>query len=316
MTETTLVRLDDVSVRYAPGAPEVLAGATLALDQGERLAVIGESGSGKSTLALAMTGLLPHEAVATGRVAWPALGARPRPGRDIGIVFQDPSGSLDPVMRVADQVAEVVAVHATAGPGETPLAHAVALLGRVGLPEPARLARAYPHQLSGGQRQRVALALALAGRPRLLVADEATSALDPVVQAHLVALIRRLCDEDGLALCFVTHDIALAAELGSRLVVVYAGRVVEAGPRERVLRAPRHPYTAALIAAHLGLDRPRGGPVPTVEGQPPDPAAPPPGCRFAPRCRLAVADCTVAPPAWRGSPGDGAACLFAGEAAR
>ena len=311
MSQSALVRLEGVGVRYAPRSPPVLADATLALAPGERLAVIGESGSGKSTLALAMAGLLPPDSVVTGRLAWPALADRPRPGRDIGFVYQDPSGSLDPVMRVGDQVAEVVAVHATAAPGATPREQAVDLLGRVELPDPARTARAYPHQLSGGQRQRVALALALAGRPRLLIADEATSALDPVVQARMVALIGRLCDDEGLALVFVTHDIALAATLGSRLAVVYAGRIVEAGSRARVLGEPHHPYTRALMAAQLGIERPRGGRLPTVEGQPPDPAAPPPGCRFAPRCALAVSVCAAAQPPWRGADDDGAACLFA-----
>ncbi|MCZ8102325.1 MAG: ABC transporter ATP-binding protein [Burkholderiales bacterium] len=311
MSMSGLVHLEGVGVRYGPQGPQVLADATLGMEPGERLAVIGESGSGKSTLALAMAGLLPQGSVVTGHLAWPSLGDRPRPGRDIGFVYQDPSGSLDPVMRVGDQVAEVVAVHAAAAPGVTSRDQAFDLLGRVELPDPAQTALAYPHQLSGGQRQRVALALALAGRPRLLIADEATSALDPVVQARMVMLIGRLCDDDGLALVFVTHDIALAATLGSRLAVVYAGRIVEAGPRARVLGAPRHPYTRALMAAQLGIDRPRGGRLPTVEGQPPDPAAPPPGCRFAPRCALAVSACTAAQPPWRGAVADGAACLFA-----
>lgn len=316
MTPADLVRLDRVGVRYAADAPAVLEEASLSIAPGDRLAVIGESGSGKSTLALAIAGLLPAEAVLSGRLTWPALGPRPRAGRDIGLVAQDPSGSLDPVMRIGDQIAEVVAVHGTMPPGRTARDQALDWLGRVELPDPARTARAFPHQLSGGQRQRVALALALAGRPRLLVADEATSALDPVVQARLVGLIARLCDEEGLALLFVTHDIALAADLGSRLAVVYAGRIVETGARERVVGDPGHPYTRALLEAHLGLDRPRGGRLPTVEGQPPDPAAFPPGCRFAPRCRLAAPMCTAAPPPWRGRPGQGAACLFAPEYGR
>jgi peptide/nickel transport system ATP-binding protein len=311
MSAPPLVSLRGASVRYGPRLPWVLEDVTLDLGAGDRLAVIGESGSGKSTLALAMAGLLPHGASTDGQIAWPALGDRPYPGRDIGIVYQDPSGSLDPVMRIGDQVAEVVAAHGSAEAMRSPDRQATDLLARVDLPDPPRIARAYPHQLSGGQRQRVALALALAGRPRVLVADEATSALDPVVQARLVTLIGRLCDEEGLALVFVTHDIALAASLASRLAVVYAGRLVEAGPRERVLARPRHPYTRALMAAHLGLDRPAGGRLPTVDGTPPDLAAPPAGCRFAPRCTLAVDACTRAAPPWHGRPGDGAACLFA-----
>jgi peptide/nickel transport system ATP-binding protein len=314
MSEAALVSLRDAGVQYGPGLPRVLDGVTLDLSAGERLAVIGESGSGKSTLALALAGLLPRDAVQSGDIAWPALGGPPSPGRDIGIVYQDPSGSLDPVMRIGAQVAEVAATHRTAPAGRSAEAFAVELLARVELPDPPRIAVAYPHQLSGGQRQRVALALALAGRPRILVADEATSALDPVVQARLVALIGRLCDDERLALVFVTHDIALAATLGSRLAVVYAGRLVEAGPRERVLARPRHPYTRALMAAHLGLDRRPGGRLPTVEGTPPDLAMPPPGCRFAPRCGQANPACTSVQPAWIGATGDGAACLLAGDA--
>ncbi|WP_293859232.1 ABC transporter ATP-binding protein [uncultured Alsobacter sp.] len=311
MSAAPLVSLRDVSVRYGPATPRVLGHVTLDLMAGDRLAVIGESGSGKSTLALALAGLLPKGAAAEGRIAWPGLGEKPLPGRDIGIVYQDPSGSLDPVMRIGDQVAEVVAAHAAGPTDRSPREQAVELLARVELPDPANLARSYPHQLSGGQRQRVALALALAGRPRVLVADEATSALDPVVQSRLVGLIGRLCDEEGLALVFVTHDIALAASLASRLAVVYAGRLVEIGPRGRVLAHPRHPYTRALMAAHLGLDRPPGGRLATVEGSPPDLASPPPGCRFAPRCSLAVAGCTSGDPPWYGEPDDGAACVFA-----
>ena len=313
MSGAALVSLKDAGARYGNEAPWVLQGVTLDLAPGERLAVIGESGSGKSTMALAMAGLLPNGAITQGRISWPAIGAAPRPGRDIGIVYQDPSGSLDPVMRIGAQVAEVVAAHDASLPAAAVRARAAELLERVELPDPPRIARAYPHQLSGGQRQRVALALALAGRPRVLIADEATSALDPVVQARLVRLIARLCEDEDLALVFVTHDIALAASLGSRLVVVYAGRVVETGPRDRVLRDPRHPYTRALMAAHLGLDRPAGGHLQTVEGTPPNPAAPPPGCRFAPRCPRVLPSCTATVPAWVGAPEDGAACLLAGK---
>lgn len=300
------VRADGLGVRFGP--IEALSGVTLEVHPGERLAIIGESGSGKTTLALALAGLLPAAAEIAGRVEWPAIGRALRPGRDVGFVFQDSSGCLDPLMRVGDQLAEVIEAHgASSNVGD--------LLAQVELSDPAEFARAYPQQLSGGQRQRVAIALAIAGNPRLLVADEATSALDPVVQARIVDLVDRLCAARGLTLVFVTHNIALASRLGTRLAVVYAARLVECGPTAHVVGAPRHPYTRALLGAHLGLDARAGGRLPTVPGQPPSADAWPAGCRFAPRCADAAGVCVRGIPAWRGSAAEGAACIFAGDGA-
>lgn len=250
-----LLSVRGLTVRYIGDISEVhaLAGVDLDLDAGERLAIIGESGSGKSTLARAIAGLLPPEAKVEGSVTWPGLGRPARNGRDIGFVFQDPASSLDPVMAVGDQIAEVA--HANLDMGWTAARQlAVELLDRVRLPEPAALAKAYPHQLSGGQKQRVAIAAAIAAGPRLLIADEATSALDTIVQAEIVALIRRLVDEDGMALLFVSHDIALAANLADRIAVFRHGRMVEAGPTASLIGEPRNEYTKALLGAHLGLD--------------------------------------------------------------
>lgn len=309
MTAEILVRLSDFGVRYASGSAPAISGVSLSLAKGDRLAVIGESGSGKTTMALAIADLLPAGAVRQGRLDWPTFGSRPRHGRDIGYVFQDPSGSLDPVMRIGKQIAEVVAAHETTG-RDVVRDRTLELLRQVELPDPARIAEAFPHQLSGGQRQRVALAMALAARPPILVADEATSALDPVVQRKLVELVARLCREQGLTLVFVTHDIALAAVLGTRLAVVYSARLVELGPADVALSDPGHPYTKALIASHLGLDRPRAGRLFTIDGQPPDPKQMLPGCRFAPRCRKAVPACVRSEPPWLGKADDGAACIF------
>lgn len=300
-----LIRADGLGVSY--GALEALSGISLEVRAGDRLAIIGESGSGKTTLALALAGLLPAAADLSGGLAWPVWGGRPRAGRDTGIVFQDASGCLDPVMRVGEQVGEVVEAHR----GTT---DAVELLRLVELPDPASIARAYPHQLSGGQRQRVALALALAGTPRLLVADEATSALDPVVQARIAELIERLCAARGLTLVFVTHDIALAARLGTRLAVIYAARLVECGNTADVIAAPRHPYTRALLLAHLDLSPRADRPLPTVPGQPPAAGAWPAGCRFAPRCARAEDRCLSGIPQWRGRADAGAACILADAA--
>ena len=309
MTPDVLVRLRNLGVRYAPGSAPAVSGVSLSLAKGDRLAVIGESGSGKTTLALAIADLLPPGAVTEGQVDWPAFGGCPRHGRDIGYVFQDPSGSLDPVMRIGRQIAEVVAAHETTD-RDSVRERTVGLLRQVELPDPTHISEAYPHQLSGGQRQRVALAMALAARPPILVADEATSALDPVVQRKLVGLVARLCREHGLTLVFVTHDIALAAGLGTRLAVVYSARLVELGPADVTLSNPGHPYTNALIASHLGLDRPRSGRMFTIDGQPPDPRHALPGCRFAPRCRKAMPACVQSEPPWLGQADDGAACFF------
>lgn len=269
---TTLLSIRDLSVRYRRDGVEVAAlkGISLDVEAGERLAIIGESGSGKSTLALAVAGLLAGGAGIGGSIEWsasqlqtsrsfaverrpPAIRASYTPllGRDIGFVFQDPSSSLDPVMPVGKQIAEVARTHL----GLTwPQAYAgtKTLLDRVRLPEAAL--HAYPHQLSGGQKQRVAIAAAIAAGPRLLIADEATSALDTIVQAEIVALIRRLVAEDGMTLLFISHDIALAATLAERIAVLRHGELVELGETEETINAPRHAYTRALLDAHLGLD--------------------------------------------------------------
>jgi peptide/nickel transport system ATP-binding protein len=220
---------------------------------GERLAVIGESGSGKSTLALAIAGLLPASATIEGKIEWPGLRQNPVHGRDIGFVFQDPAASLDPVLTIGEQMAEVARTHLGLGWKEA-YARAADLLGRVRLPDPRRALAAYPHQLSGGQKQRVCIAAAIAAGPKLLIADEATSALDTIVQAEIVTLLRRLTEEDGMTLVFISHDIALAAGLADRIAVFRHGRTVEIGPAAQVIEAPRHAYTRALLDAHIGLD--------------------------------------------------------------
>jgi len=264
---STLASIRDLTVTYRSHDSEVVALKDISLDivAGERLAIIGESGSGKSTLALAIAGLLPASAKIKGSIAWsgPSSGAQqpfesepskiPLGGRDIGFVFQDPSASLDPVMAVGKQIAEVARTHL----GLTwPQAYAKArdLLERVHLPDPDAILKAFPHQLSGGQKQRVAIAAAIAAGPKLLIADEATSALDTIVQAEIVALIRRLVAEDGMTLLFVSHDIALAAELAERIAVFRHGQLVELGATARIVGAPTQAYTRALLDAHIGLE--------------------------------------------------------------
>ncbi len=243
-----------LGVTYRRDGQEMVALEDIDLDvgAGEKLAVIGESGSGKSTLALAVAGLLPASAKVVGTVEWPSLARAPVNGRDIGFVFQDPSASLDPVLTVGEQIAEVANAHRGM---DWRQAYTLAeeLLGRVKLPEPI-VRKAYPHQLSGGQKQRVAIAAAIAGKPQLLIADEATSALDTIVQQDIVALIRQLADEDGMSLLFITHDIALASEIADRIAVFRHGRLVEAGDAKHLIASPRDAYTQSLLAAHLGLE--------------------------------------------------------------
>ncbi|WP_287100142.1 ABC transporter ATP-binding protein [Mesorhizobium sp.] len=280
---TALLSIRDLTVSYRRGGAEVAALKHVSLDvaAGERLAIIGESGSGKSTLALAIAGLLPASSRIDGCLDWflpssPSVGAKAPPseggvkerrpsefitrsthtplgGRDIGFVFQDPSASLDPVMSVGEQIAEVAHTHLRLTWPQS-YAWAKTLLERVRLSDPDAALRAYPHQLSGGQKQRVAIAAAIAAGPKLLIADEATSALDTIVQAEIVALIRQLVAEDGMTLLFVSHDIALATELAERIAVFRHGELVELGATAQIIASPRHAYTRALLDAHLGLD--------------------------------------------------------------
>ncbi|TIO05629.1 ABC transporter ATP-binding protein [Mesorhizobium sp.] len=263
---TVLLSVRDLTVTYRRDGSEVAALKHISIDvaAGERVAIIGESGSGKSTLALAIAGLLPQSSRIEGRIDWPGRNHAPIGGRDIGFVFQDPSASLDPVMAVGKQIAEVAHTHLGLG-WSAAYAKAKTLLERVRLPDPDVALRAYPHQLSGGQKQRVAIAAAIAAGPKLLIADEATSALDTIVQAEIAALIRQLVAEDGMTLLFVSHDIALAAELAERIAVFRHGDLVEIGTTAQVVNTPRNAYTRALLDAHLGLD---AGPMPWRTGTP------------------------------------------------
>ena len=254
----TLLAIESLSVSYG-GAP-ALSGVSLTLAAGQRLAVIGESGSGKSTLAMALCGLLPQSARLTGRIAF----ARPLAlGRDIGVVFQDPGGSLNPVLTIGEQIAEVSVVHRGTS-WSAARAQAARLLDRMGIARPAEALSRHPHEFSGGQRQRIALAAALAADPVLLIADEPTSALDTVVQHAMVELLDGLVRERGLTLVFVTHDIALASMLADDVAVLHAGHLLESGPVARVLRAPAHAYTRALLAARLDLDTPLAARLPEI----------------------------------------------------
>jgi oligopeptide/dipeptide ABC transporter ATP-binding protein len=285
-------------------ATRVVDGVSFGLAPGSSLALVGESGSGKTMTLRAIADLLPRGAEVTGgRVAFGGrdlrtLGERELRatlGREIGVIFQEPMTALNPVMRVGEQIAEGPRVHDGLDRAAA-RALAVEMLTLVGVPDPARRALAYPHELSGGLRQRVMIAVALASRPRLLLCDEPTTALDTTVQDQILRLLRRLQDETGVAIVFVTHDLALVAENFERLAVMYAGRIVETGTVAELLAEPRHPYTLGLIRAVPGSGVP-GTRLGAIPGTAPDLLDPPPGCRFHPRCSIATSECAqIVPP--------------------
>jgi len=285
--------------------------------RGECLGVVGESGCGKSVTALSLLRLVPTPPgeIAAGRVAFDGrdlLGVplsdltRLRGGR-IAYVFQDPDTTLHPMLPVGRQVAEAVRVHQGAG-RQAAATRAVALLGQVEIPEPNLRARSYPHELSGGMRQRVAIAMALANDPDLLVADEPTTALDVTVQAEVLALVDRLRRERGMAVMLITHDFGVVAEVCERVLVMYAGRVVESGPVADVIGRPRHPYTRRLIAAAPRLGQ-GDRPLAEIPGRPPAADALPAGCAFADRCDMAVPACADPVPEERPTPGRTVRCI-------
>lgn len=253
MTEV-LLTCRDLVVHYPRSRGRALDGVSLDLTAGEKLVLIGESGSGKTTLARAIAGLLPRGSQMTGEMHWP--GGTPRLGRDIGYVFQDPGGSLDPLVSIGSHFAEVLRTHLPLS-RVAARARAAELLARVHLPQPDLALNAYPHQFSGGQRQRIAIALAIAANPTLLIADEATSALDVLVQAEITALLRDLTEASGMTLLFITHDMGLAGTLADRIGVMNEARMVEIGPAAQVIERPAEAYTRHLLAAHLDLSSPR-----------------------------------------------------------
>jgi oligopeptide/dipeptide ABC transporter ATP-binding protein len=290
----------------------VVQGVGFDVMPGEIVGLVGESGSGKSVTARAVMRLLPPQATIEGsiRLAGEDVGAmspkrlRAMRGASVAMIFQDPMTSFDPVHRIGAQIAEAIAVHQSGRGGWTD--RVGSLLAQVGI-APAR-ARAYPHELSGGMRQRAMTAMAIANGPALLIADEPTTALDVTIQDQVMQLMRDLNEASGTAILLITHNIAVVASLCRRLLVLYAGRVVEDGPAEALLAHPRHPYTWSLLQSVPRLDRPAMR-LTAIAGQPPDPAAPPPGCRFQPRCPRATARCAAEePPLATLSPGHRARC--------
>ena len=250
---TVIVRLEQFCVRY--GGETALENINLDVRRGETLAIIGESGSGKSTLALALASLLPGNARISGDMTW--ADGQPKPGRDIGFVFQDPASSFDPLMTVGAQFVETIRAHAKID-RLTAKVKATSLLQRVHIPQAEAAFARYPHQFSGGQKQRIAIALAIAAGPHLLIADEPTSALDTIVQKQIVSLLRELVRADGMTLIFITHDIALASGLADRIAVFRRGELMEFGPARSIISNPQTDYTKALVAAVPALEAEHG----------------------------------------------------------
>jgi peptide/nickel transport system ATP-binding protein len=287
----------------------------LTIDAGETLALVGESGSGKSVTSLSVMRLLTRN---VGAIAAGSIRLRDRKGivsdlatlddrhmreirgGDIGMVFQEPMSSLNPVLTIGDQIAEPIRIHRRADRA-TAMREATALLESVGIPDAKRRVRQYPHELSGGMRQRATIAMALACDPVLLIADEPTTALDVTIQAQILDLMQRLQRERGMAILFVTHNLGVVAEIADRVAVMYAGRIVEEGPTETVFRNPRHPYTRGLLASMPRLGeatrmRQAGEPLYAIPGVVPGLTRMPSGCAFAPRCAHAIQACSEAVP--------------------
>lgn len=302
---TPLLEIRDLRVEFSNRGRRVTAvdGVSFHVDAGETVALVGESGCGKSVTARSILRLIrPPGRVAGGCILFEGkdllslseLEIRRIRGNAISLIFQEPMTSLNPVYTVGQQIIEVLRTHRGIT-GRRALAEAIELLRKVQIADPERRVHEYPHQLSGGMRQRVMIAMALACRPRLLIADEPTTALDVTVQAQILTLMRQLQEEFGMAILLITHDLGIVAEHARRVVVMYAGKVVEQGTVEQVFRRPAHPYTEGLLKAvpRLGRGKRR---LQAIPGSVPDPADMPRGCRFHPRCSLADARCVEQEP--------------------
>ena len=310
---TNLLELKDL--RVSAGSREIVHGIDLAVPAGQTVGVVGESGSGKSLTMLSLMGLLPSQLrVSGGSVTLDGRSLtglseremRDIRGRELSMIYQDPMTSLNPLMRVGTQVMEAMTSHRVDKAAAR--TRMLELLARVGIPDPFRTARAYPHEFSGGMRQRVMIASALAMRPRLLIADEPTTALDVTIQQQILALIDELRRELGMTTIWVTHDLGVVARLVDRVVVMYAGHVVEDAPVRRIFDAPQHPYTASLIAALPDPTDDTRPPLAQIPGRPPLSTETVAGCPFRPRCAQARDICAARPPLAPAAAGSLVAC--------
>lgn len=301
-----LLEVKDLHVSFETESQTVqaLRGVNFTLNCGERLGIVGESGCGKSVLVKALTRLLPEMTATIDRgevvyeerdlVQLKEKELQKIRGKEISMIFQDPMTSLNPTLKIGDQIAEGILLHNPLLSSKAAYARVHALLQMVGIPEPKKRAQEYPHTLSGGLRQRVMIAIALAAEPKLLIADEPTTALDVTVQAQILALMQELQEEKTIIL--ITHDLSVVAGFCSRVLVMYAGKIVEDAPVDQLFSNPKHPYTKRLLQALPRLDLPQDRPLLPILGSPPDLSNPPPGCPFCPRCPEAMNLCPLQMP--------------------
>ena len=306
MPEGPLLTVDDLRVHFRTeeGSVRAVDGVSFDVRKGEVVAVVGESGCGKSVTAMSLLGLTRSpNAEITGQARMgdtELIGAsddelRSVRGNRIAMIFQDPMSSLNPVYRVGDQIVEQIQAHRDISDDDA-MARAVELLKAVGIPGAEERVRAYPHEFSGGMRQRAMIAMGLSVEPELLIADEPTTALDVTIQAQIMRLLRNLNQERGLATILITHDLGVVAEIADRILVMYAGEVVESGTLEQIFYDPQHPYTWGLLGSVMRLDRERRTRLAQIKGQPPSLISLPEGCKFRPRCPHAFDRCTAHPP--------------------
>ncbi len=312
---TPVVDIRNLNVSFAASAKEnrtqgrrvtAVRDLSLTIGFGEVLGLVGESGSGKSVTSLAMMRLLPPQARVSGEILL-STGTgdggivnlvtsqeslvRQLRGSAVSMIFQEPMTALNPVMRVGDQIAEAVLAHSSKKGKSDAWNEAVDAMRDVAIADPERRARDYPHQLSGGMRQRVMIAMAIVNQPRLVIADEPTTALDVTIQAQILDLLADLRQRFGLAILFISHDLAVVSRLADRVAVIYAGSLVELAPKRDMFESPAHPYTRGLLRAVPTLQTDRGQPLRTIEGSVPSLQALPPGCPFEPRCDWRIKDC-------------------------
>jgi oligopeptide/dipeptide ABC transporter ATP-binding protein len=320
-----LLELRNLTVEF-PAFPRALTAVrdlSFGVSRGEVLGLVGESGSGKSVTSLSIMRLLPPQARVSGEILFTTdgkpqnlLALDPEPmrllrGSRISMIFQEPMTALNPVMRVGEQIADAVRAHANVSKKDS-WDRAVEALKEVAIDDPARRARDYPHQLSGGMRQRVMIAMAIVNRPEMLIADEPTTALDVTIQAQILDLLAKIREKFGLTMLFISHDLAVVSQVADRVAVMYAGNLVELGPRAEIFRSPAHPYTRGLLEAAPTLTTARNRPLQTLEGTVPPLGAVPGGCPFEPRCDLRVPECrNQLPQLDESSPGHWARCPVA-----
>jgi oligopeptide transport system ATP-binding protein len=303
--------------RTREGPVHAVNGVSFSVEEGEAIGIVGESGSGKSVTSLSIMRLLPvpPAEIVDGSVIFEdrdlvelhEAEMRKIRGAKIAMIFQDPISSLNPVMRIEDQLLEPLRLHLGLR-GQQAHIRARALLEAVGIPDAARRMRGYPHEFSGGMRQRVMIAIAIAANPRLLIADEPTTALDVTIQAQILELIARLRRDLNTTVILITHDLGVVAGIADRILVMYAGHIAERAPTEELFAHPRHPYTLGLLGSVPRLDAVRGSELVTIPGSPPDLLRPPEGCPFQPRCPFRIDKCKTYPPDFRVGPDHTSAC--------